>query len=175
MKEAGVISEAELDVSLHAVTTKPPSHSQSVYVPQWIQKLAGGAWAQSHHRQRAHSLPLPCHQHSRCFPRLSRVCPKRVSSRSLEKTKKIPWMEGPGRLQSMGRYESDTTEQLPFHFSLSRNGEGNGNPLQCSCSSLPAATREPTLSSLPADLQAWGERRHQQGFLKGEGSEFVEL
>lgn len=23
--------------------------------------------------------------------------------------------------------------------------------------------------------QAWGERRHQQGFLKGEGSEFVEL
>ena len=32
-----------------------------------------------------------------------------------------------------GRYESDTTEQLHFHFSLSRNGEGNGNPLQCSC------------------------------------------
>ena len=32
-----------------------------------------------------------------------------------------------------GRTESDTTEQLPFHFSLSRVGEGNGNPLQCSC------------------------------------------
>ena len=32
-----------------------------------------------------------------------------------------------------GRQESDTTEQLPFHFSLSRIGEGNGNPLQCSC------------------------------------------
>ena len=27
----------------------------------------------------------------------------------------------------------DTTEQLHFHFSLSRTGEGNGNPLQCSC------------------------------------------
>ena len=27
-----------------------------------------------------------------------------------------------------GREESDTTEQLPFHFSLSRIGEGNGNP-----------------------------------------------
>jgi len=27
----------------------------------------------------------------------------------------------------------DTTEQLPFHFSLSCFGEGNGNPLQCSC------------------------------------------
>ena len=25
------------------------------------------------------------------------------------------------------------TERLPFHFSLSRIGEGNGNPLQCSC------------------------------------------
>ena len=32
-----------------------------------------------------------------------------------------------------GREESDTTEQLPFHFSLSCTGEGNGNPLQCSC------------------------------------------
>ena len=27
----------------------------------------------------------------------------------------------------------DTTERLPFHFSLSYIGEGNGNPLQCSC------------------------------------------
>ena len=32
-----------------------------------------------------------------------------------------------------GRQESDTTERLPFHFSLSCSGEGNGNPLQCSC------------------------------------------
>ena len=29
--------------------------------------------------------------------------------------------------------ESDTTEQLHFHFSLSCIGEGNGNPLQCPC------------------------------------------
>ena len=29
--------------------------------------------------------------------------------------------------------ESDTTEQLHFHFSLSCTGEGHGNPLQCSC------------------------------------------
>ena len=43
---------------------------------------------------------------------------------------KIPWMEEPGRLQSMG---SDTTERLHFHFSLSCIGDGNGNPLQCSC------------------------------------------
>ena len=32
-----------------------------------------------------------------------------------------------------GRKESDMTERLPFHFSLSCIGEGNGNPLQCSC------------------------------------------
>ena len=32
-----------------------------------------------------------------------------------------------------GRSESDTTERLHFHFSLSCIGEGNGNPLQCSC------------------------------------------
>ena len=32
-----------------------------------------------------------------------------------------------------GRTESDTTERLPFHFSLSCIGERNGNPLQCSC------------------------------------------
>ena len=32
-----------------------------------------------------------------------------------------------------GREESDTTERLPFHFSLSCIGEENGNPLQCSC------------------------------------------
>ena len=52
---------------------------------------------------------------------------------------KIPWMEEPGGLQSMGSLESDTTEQLHFHFSLSCIGEGNGNPLQC----------------LPGESQGW--------------------
>ena len=46
---------------------------------------------------------------------------------------KIPWMEEPGRLQSMGLLELDTIERLHFHFSLSYIREGNGNPLQCSC------------------------------------------
>ena len=32
-----------------------------------------------------------------------------------------------------GRKESDRTERLHFHFLLSCIGEGNGNPLQCSC------------------------------------------
>ena len=34
--------------------------------------------------------------------------------------------------------ESDMTEQLHFHFSLSCIGEGNGNPLQCSCLEKPS-------------------------------------
>ena len=46
---------------------------------------------------------------------------------------KIPWMEEPGRLQSMGSLESDLTERHHFDFSLSCTGEENGNPLQCSC------------------------------------------
>ena len=46
---------------------------------------------------------------------------------------KIPRMEEPGGLQFMCREELDTTERLHFHFSLLCIGEGNGNPLQCSC------------------------------------------
>ena len=45
---------------------------------------------------------------------------------------KIPWMEEPGGLQSMGSLR-DRTERIHFHFSLSCIEEGNGNPLQCSC------------------------------------------
>ena len=37
-----------------------------------------------------------------------------------------------------GSEESDTTEQLHSHFSLSCIGEGNGNPLQCSCLENPS-------------------------------------
>ena len=36
-----------------------------------------------------------------------------------------------------GREEPDTTERLHFHFSLACIGEGNGNPLQCSCLESP--------------------------------------
>ena len=48
----------------------------------------------------------------------------------------IPWMEEPGGLQSMGllRVGHDWVTSLShFHFSLSCIGEGNGNPLHCSC------------------------------------------
>ena len=44
---------------------------------------------------------------------------------------KIPWTEV--GCSPWGHEESDQTEQLHFHFSLSCIGRGNGNPLQCSC------------------------------------------
>ena len=42
---------------------------------------------------------------------------------------KIPWTEEPGRLQSMGSLRVGQD----WATSLSCIGEGNGNPLQCSC------------------------------------------
>ena len=43
----------------------------------------------------------------------------------------IPWMEEPGRLQSMGSLR--VGHNWVTSLSLSCIGEGNGNPLQCSC------------------------------------------
>ena len=74
---------------------------------------------------------------------------------------KIPWMEEPGGLQSMGSLEMDTTEQLHFHFSLSCIGEGNGNPLQCIKvkSESEVAQLCPTLSD-PMDCSPLGSSIH---------------
>ena len=44
-----------------------------------------------------------------------------------------PMGGGGGSCSPRGLEESDTTEWLHFHFSLSCTGEGNGNPFQCSC------------------------------------------
>ena len=92
------------------------------------------------HRRQPIRLPRPwdspgkntgvgCHRHFRRYLNLTEeraVAPvllpgKSHGQRSLEGCS--PW----------GRSESDTTERLHFHFSLSRIGGGNGNPLQCSC------------------------------------------
>ena len=51
-----------------------------------------------------------------------------------------------------GRYQSDTTERRHFHFSLSHIGEGNGNPLQCSCLENPG-------DGEPGRLPAMGSHR----------------
>ena len=57
---------------------------------------------------------------------------KEMATNSSTLAWKIPWTKEPGRLQSMRSLESDTTERLHFHFSLSCIGEGNSNPFQCS-------------------------------------------
>ena len=66
--------------------------------------------------------------------------------RSLEKIWRRQWQptpvllpgkshgrKSPAGCSPWGHEESDTTERLHFHFSLSCIGEGNGNPLHCSC------------------------------------------
>ena len=64
---------------------------------------------------------------------------------------KVLWMEEPGGLSPWGLEESDITERLDFHFSLSCIGEGNGNPLQCSC------------LENPRDREAWWAGCHLWG------------
>ena len=51
-----------------------------------------------------------------------------------------------------GHEESDMTERLRFHFSLSCMGEGNGNPLQCPCLENPR-------DGEPVGLQSMGLHR----------------
>ena len=46
---------------------------------------------------------------------------------------KIRWTEEPGRLQSMGSLRVRHNWATSLSLSLSCIGEGNGNPLQCSC------------------------------------------
>ena len=53
-----------------------------------------------------------------------------------------------------GRRESDMTEQLHFHFSLSCIGEGNGNLLKCSCQENPR-DGEAWWAAVYAVAQSW--------------------
>ena len=50
---------------------------------------------------------------------------------------KIPWMEEPGRLQSMGSLRVGHDWATSLSLFLSCTGEGNGNPLQCPCPENP--------------------------------------
>ena len=50
---------------------------------------------------------------------------------------KIPWTGSLVGCSPWGREQSDTTERLHFHFSLSCIGEGNSIPLQYSCLESP--------------------------------------
>ena len=48
----------------------------------------------------------------------------------------------------MGSLELDMTERLHFHFSPSCIGEGDGNPLQCSCLENPRDGKPGELPSM---------------------------
>ena len=63
------------------------------------------------------------------IPSNNQVKEKAVAPHSSTLAWRIPWMEEPGRLQSMGSLRVGHN----WAISLSRIGEGNGNPLQCSC------------------------------------------
>ena len=78
---------------------------------------------------------------------LASVLEKATAPHSSTLAWKIPWVEQPGK-GPWGHKESDTTERLPFHCSLSCIGEGNGNPLQCSC------------LENPRDREAWWAAVH---------------
>ena len=72
---------------------------------------------------------------------LSKIKPeKAMATHSSTLAWKIPWTEGPGRLQSMGSL--GVGHNWETFLSLSCIGEGNGNSLQCSCLENPR-DREP--------------------------------
>ena len=85
--------------------------------------------------------------HASHFPVPTGTLEKAMAPHSSTLAWKIPRMEEPGGLQFMGSLELDTTERLHFDISLSCIGEGNGNPLQCSCLENP---REGKPGGLPS-------------------------
>ena len=85
--------------------------------------LSNFSWYQSHYRELIKKF---CHSHTMYQRRQWHPTPVLLPGKSHGRRSLVgcsPW----------GRLESDTTERLHFHFSLSCIGEGNGNPLQCSC------------------------------------------
>ena len=80
----------------------------------------------------------PCEKNLQAFRITPRTLEKAMATHSSTLAWKIPWTEEPGRLESVGslRVRHDRVT------SLSHIGEGNGNPLQCSCLENPR-DREP--------------------------------
>ena len=80
-----------------------------------------------------HAWP-PCPSSiSRIYPNSCPIMEKAMATHSSTLAWKIPWTEEPGRLQSMGSLRVGHDWATSLSFSLSCIGEGNGNPLQCSC------------------------------------------
>jgi len=69
------------------------------------------------------------------------VTEKAMAAQSSTLAWKILWTEETIGCSPWGHEESDMTELLHFHFSLSYIEEVNGNPLQCLCLENPRDTR----------------------------------
>ena len=104
-----------------------------IFLTQWIPLTEKPGWLQSMVSQRVNHhwmttfgfQDLP---NTRCVPGRKQWHPTPV----LLPGKSHGWRNLVG-CSPWGREESDMTERLHFHFPLSCIGEGNSNPLQCSC------------------------------------------
>ena len=76
------------------------------------------SWCSFHHTLSEGSVPVP---------------EKARAPHSSTLAWKIPWTEEPGRLQSMGSLRVGHDQSTSLSLFTSCIGEGNGNPLQCSC------------------------------------------
>ena len=126
---------------------------------------------------------------SKVMTNLDSILEKAMAPHSCTLAWKTPGRRSLEGCSPWGRWGSDTTERLHFHFSLSCIGEGNGNPLQCSCLENPrdrgawwaaiygvaqSRTRLKWLSSMGLDARffyRW-ERKKQWGIkVKGQNRE----
>ena len=73
-----------------------------------------------------------------------------------------------------GVAESDTTEQLHFHFLLSCIGEGNGNPLQCSCLENPR-DRGAWWAAVYGGAQSWTQLKRLSSSSSSDGQSLVRV
>ena len=75
-------------------------------------------------------------QVSHFFQNVDNICVESIMERDSDR-KRVKWrkMKNLFNINSVlfGCWGSDTTKRLHFPFSLPCTGEGNGNPLQCSC------------------------------------------
>ena len=83
---------------------------------------------------------------------------------------KIPWMEEPGRLQSMGSLESDTTERLHFHFFIFMHWRRKWRPTPVFLPGNPRGRR-----ALWADVYGVIQSRTRLKWLSSSSSSIMQL
>ena len=115
----GVITHLEPDI-LEAIQVGLRKHH--------INKASGGDVSMANVKLRSIEINL-WFEHDSTLTSLE----KEMAPHSSTLAWRIPWRKSLVGYSPWGRKDSDMTEWLHFHFSLSCTGEGNGNPLQCSC------------------------------------------